>query len=100
MRVAENLIVSFFCMAKGNPTPTFEWDINGKRINPHTKRFKHFQIFEMPQGTVLRILQVKRNKDQREYDPNEDTIITCVAKNSIGEVRANSTLHIYPMEGK
>lgn len=102
MKVAEEMIVSFFCKASGYPAPRFEWHINNKRINPHRKRFKDFNISAMPGGTVLRIFSVKRDmEDSRHgYNPDADTVVTCVAKNEVGEATANATLHIYPLDSK
>lgn len=89
MRVAEDLIVSFFCKATGYPPPDFHWEKEGKAINHLNK--KRYDIFPMSHGTVLRIQPAKAKKD--------NTYFTCVAKNEHGEARANATLHIYEVEG-
>ncbi|XP_033737517.1 receptor-type tyrosine-protein phosphatase delta-like isoform X8 [Pecten maximus] len=86
-RVAEDSIISFFCKASGNPQPRFQWERDGKRINP--KRTRYF-IYDMPHGSVLRIEPVKARRDQATF--------TCIADNGIGEpARANSTLKVYAM---
>lgn len=90
MKVAESMIVSFFCKASGFPPPDFQWEKNGKTINTMNK--PRYNIFTMSHGTVLRIHPVKAKKD--------NTYFTCVAKNEHGEARANATLTIYEMEGK
>ena len=88
-KVAEDLIVSFFCKASGHPQPTFSWEKEGKVINPNRKRY---HIIDMPNITVLRIEPVKARTDS--------TVFTCVARNDQGEVRANASLHVYPVEGE
>ncbi|XP_060552123.1 tyrosine-protein phosphatase Lar-like isoform X5 [Ruditapes philippinarum] len=88
MKVAENMIVSFFCKASGYPPPDFHWEKDGKTIN--TLHKKRYHIFSMPHGTVLRIQPAKAKKD--------NTYFTCVAGNEHGEARANATLKIYEVE--
>lgn len=90
MKVGEDLIVSFFCKATGHPQPEFNWERDGKRINPITK--KRYDIFTFPHGTVLRISPLKAKKD--------NTVFTCVASNKHGEARANATLTVYELKGK
>lgn len=86
-KVAEDSIISFFCKASGNPQPRFEWERDGKRINP--KRTRYF-IFDMPHGSVLRIEPVKARRDQATF--------TCIADNGIEEpAKANASLTVYPM---
>ncbi|XP_053394772.1 tyrosine-protein phosphatase Lar-like isoform X3 [Mercenaria mercenaria] len=89
MKVAEDLIVSFFCKASGYPPPDFYWEKEGKSLNHLNK--KRYDIFMMSHGTVLRIQPAKAKKD--------NTYFTCVAKNEHGEARANATLKIYEVEG-
>ncbi|XP_052776376.1 tyrosine-protein phosphatase Lar-like isoform X3 [Mya arenaria] len=88
MKVAENQIVIFFCKASGHPAPAFHWEKEGKSINPMSRR--RYDVFSMPYGTVLRVAIAKSKRD--------DTYFTCVAKNSIGEARANASLEVYPVD--
>ena len=90
MRVAEDLIVSFFCKASGYPPPTFHWEKNDKKLN--TKNHNRYEVMSMPHGSVLRIEPVKERKDTHSF--------TCVATNEHGEARANAELSVYPSEGK
>ncbi|KAH3831842.1 hypothetical protein DPMN_105114 [Dreissena polymorpha] len=85
MKVAENLIVSFFCKASGHPAPDLTWEKDGKPINPINR--KRYDIWSMPHGTVLRVASAKSKRD--------DTVLTCVATNEKGEARANATLEVY-----
>ena len=89
MKVAEDLIVSFFCKASGYPPPTFHWERDGKQLN--TKKHNRYEVLSMPHGSVLRIEPVKERKDAKTF--------TCVATNEHGEARANAILTVYPGEG-
>jgi len=91
MKVGENMIVSFFCKASGHPAPTYSWEKTGNPIN-HVHR-KRYDVYSMPNGgTVPRVTKAVSKRD--------DTYFTCVAKNSIGEARANATLEVYPAESE
>ena len=89
MKVAEDLIVSFFCKASGYPPPTFHWERSGKQLN--TRKHSRYEVLSMPHGSVLRIEPVKERKDAHTF--------TCVATNEHGEARANANLEVYPSEG-
>lgn len=84
-KVAEDGTVSFICKASGNPAPTFHWERGGKKINDRRQRF---EINDAPHISVLRIKQVKANRD--------DGTFTCVANNGLGEARADASLKVYP----
>ncbi|XP_064626984.1 tyrosine-protein phosphatase Lar-like isoform X3 [Lineus longissimus] len=87
-KVMEGGTVSFFCKSSGNPAPDIHWLKNGKRVTSNRNRFL---TFDMPHGSVLRIEPVKAQRD--------DTTISCVAQNSIGEpARASASLQVYPQD--
>ena len=101
-RIVDNGIVSFHCLAVGNPVPEVFWRRAGKRIpalSPITApaagvqqsstatgaqgstssgggRARYF-VIEIPHGSVLRIEPAKARRD--------DGTIECVADNGAGE---------------
>ena len=86
MKVADDHIVSFFCKASGYPPLKFYWEKAGKRLGD--RKAGRYQVFSMPNGTVLRIQPVRGKRDNRTF--------TCVATNKHGEVRASAVLSVYP----
>ena len=90
MRVAEDLIVSFFCKATGYPQPTFHWEKKGKKLT--NRKLLRYQVISMPNGSVLRIEPIKKRKDSHTF--------TCLATNEHGEARASAELSIFTVEGK
>ena len=88
-KVAEDLIVSFFCEAFGDPRPRFHWEKNGKPLG--TKQSRRYQVFDMPNGSVLRIEPVRGKRDNRTF--------TCVTKNDDDETRASASLLVYSSNG-
>ena len=65
MRVAEDLIVSFFCKATGYPPPTFHWEKKGKKLT--TRKLLRYEVISMPNGSVLRIEPTKKRKDSHTF---------------------------------
>ena len=87
-KVEEDGMVSFFCVATGNPDPTFTWKKNGKVIGTNRQRYL---IEEMPHGSVLRIEPVKARRDDATFE--------CEANNGMGEPKvASASLHVYPKD--
>ncbi|KAI4499545.1 hypothetical protein M0802_005441, partial [Mischocyttarus mexicanus] len=81
-------IASFYCTAKGAPTPQIHWRKNGKRISPSQSRYL---VHNYDHGALLRIEPVRSGRDNYVYE--------CVAENGVGDaVTAEASLTIY--EGK
>ncbi|ELU00302.1 hypothetical protein CAPTEDRAFT_229069 [Capitella teleta] len=88
MKVMEEGIVSFFCKATGNPTPDIYWQKANRRISSNKSRYF---IYDMPNGSVLRIEPARARKDESIYE--------CVADNGIGKPAvASAMLDIYPKD--
>ena len=87
-KVAEDLVVSFFCKASGTPTPSIHWERKGKAIG---KKRTRYEIKHIPHMSVLRIKPVRSKRDN-------DVSFTCVADNGLEEVRANVSLFVYPID--
>ena len=85
-KVAEDLIVSFYCEASGDPPLRFYWEKAGKQLG--TKHSRRYQVIDIDNGTVLRIEPVKGKRDNRTF--------TCVVRNDDGEARSEASLLVYP----
>lgn len=81
--------VSFRCSAYGNPSPTFEWTVDGELI-PKIRRFST-RNYDSPEGDVISLLNISDviTEDSGEY--------TCTAKNRVGTVSHSARLNIYGM---
>jgi hypothetical protein len=80
-KVAEDMIVSFFCQASGFPEPAVSWERAevGQRIIPISRHFGNgHTVVPMSNGSVLRIEAVKADRD-------DSVDFICVADNGIGE---------------
>ena len=111
-RVVDNGIVSFHCLATGNPVPDVYWRRSGRRIvgsvpSPVTpsslssqslslatggggaggSRGRYY-VIEIPHGSLLRIEPAKSRRD--------DGTVECVADNGSGDpVVASATVEVY-----
>lgn len=83
-------IASFYCAARGDPSPTIVWKKNAKRVSGTQSRYL---VQEYAQGgaSLLRIEPVRAGRDDATYE--------CVAENSNGDaVSADAVLTVYEGE--
>ncbi|KAL1129263.1 hypothetical protein AAG570_013792, partial [Ranatra chinensis] len=87
-QVRASTIASFYCEARGDPTPTIQWRKNGKRV-PTTQ--SRYLVQEYPSGALLRIEPVRGGRDDATYE--------CAAENGVGDaVSAEAQLTVYESE--
>ncbi|XP_037047701.1 tyrosine-protein phosphatase Lar isoform X5 [Bradysia coprophila] len=78
-------VASFFCAARGDPTPTIVWRKNGKKV-PGTQ--SRYSVTEVNGMSILRIEPVRAGRDDAPYE--------CVAENGVADaVSAEATLSVY-----
>ncbi|XP_076649088.1 tyrosine-protein phosphatase Lar isoform X4 [Halictus rubicundus] len=77
---------SFYCTAKGTPTPQIHWRKNGKKVSQSQNRY---EVRTYENGVaLLRIEPVKANRDNTHYE--------CLAENGVGDaVSAEAQLTVY-----
>lgn len=81
-------VASFYCAARGEPTPTIVWRKNGKKVSGTQSRYSVTQINGQ---SVLRIEPVRAGRDEAPYE--------CFAENGVGDaVSAEATLIVYESE--
>ncbi|XP_064598292.1 titin-like isoform X2 [Liolophura sinensis] len=83
VQTEEGCPVTFSCQVKGNPTPTVEWEINGKAVVP---------------GRRVRVSQ--QGEDHRLDIPHsicgDSGRYTCVVSNSEGTITHTASLNVTP----
>ncbi|KAJ6649557.1 Tyrosine-protein phosphatase Lar [Pseudolycoriella hygida] len=78
-------VASFFCAARGDPSPTIVWRKNGKKV-PGTQ--SRYSVTEVNGMSILRIEPVRAGRDDAPYE--------CVAENGVADaVSAEATLSVY-----
>lgn len=78
-------VASFYCAARGEPTPTIVWRKNGKKVSGTQSRYSVTQINGQ---SILRIEPVRAGRDEAPYE--------CFAENGVGDaVSAEATLIVY-----
>lgn len=78
-------VASFYCAARGEPTPTIVWRKNGKKVSGTQSRYSVTQINGL---SILRIEPVRAGRDEAPYE--------CFAENGVGDaVSAEATLIVY-----
>lgn len=82
--------VSFYCAARGDPSPQLFWRKNEKRISENVSRYQ-MTNFTGNGLTLLKIDPVRINRDNATYE--------CIAENGVGDpVIAKATLIVYEGE--
>ncbi|XP_065213567.1 tyrosine-protein phosphatase Lar isoform X3 [Planococcus citri] len=86
-QVRNGASVSFYCAARGDPSPTLYWKKNGKRISENISRYQ-MTNFTGNGLSLLRIDPTRAVRDNATYE--------CVAENGVGDaVSAEAKLTVF-----